>query len=204
MNRIVKLLIISDLLILSSFGLISPIFALFVKEELVGGSIVAAGTASALFLVTKGLLTIPFGKLADRYGYKGLLILGSILFSLCPFLYYFATDVIHIYMIQVLYGMGEAMAFPTYMALFTLYSDNKEEGYEWGVYDTVVSLSMAGAAFLGAELATILGYRTVFLVVGVVSIIGSLLLFLVKVPEKVKKKKRRHKRKVTKHRSRHH
>ena len=48
----IKLLMISDIFLVTGFGLIDPILAIFIKENLIGGSIFAAGFASTLFLVT--------------------------------------------------------------------------------------------------------------------------------------------------------
>ena len=53
MNRTIKLLMFSDIFVLTGFGLIEPILAIFIKENLVGGTIFAAGLASMIFLVTK-------------------------------------------------------------------------------------------------------------------------------------------------------
>ena len=36
MNRTVKLLILSDIFILTGFGLITPILAIFIKDDIVG------------------------------------------------------------------------------------------------------------------------------------------------------------------------
>jgi DHA1 family quinolone resistance protein-like MFS transporter len=60
MNKTLKLLIISDVFVFSGFGLIAPILAIFIKDNLIGGTIFAAGIASAIFLVTHSLLQIFF------------------------------------------------------------------------------------------------------------------------------------------------
>ena len=45
MNRTIKLLMISDIFVITGFGLIDPILAIFIKENLTGGTIFAAGFA---------------------------------------------------------------------------------------------------------------------------------------------------------------
>jgi DHA1 family quinolone resistance protein-like MFS transporter len=59
MNRTIKLLMISDIFVLTGFGLIQPILAIFIKEGVAGGTIFTAGVASTLFLVTKSLVHSP-------------------------------------------------------------------------------------------------------------------------------------------------
>lgn len=60
MNKTLKLLIFSDIFVLSGFGFIAPILAIFIKDNLVDGTIVAAGIASAIYMITHSLLQILF------------------------------------------------------------------------------------------------------------------------------------------------
>ena len=77
MKKIVKYLILSDIFMISAFGLIVPIFAIFINENIIGGSIVTAGFASSIYLVTKAALQIPFARIADKHGArKKFLIIG--------------------------------------------------------------------------------------------------------------------------------
>ena len=58
MNRIIKLLIISDIFVITGFGLIGPILAIFIKD-LQGSSLFAVGFSSTLFLIVKSLVQLP-------------------------------------------------------------------------------------------------------------------------------------------------
>ena len=70
MNRVIKLLMISDIFVITGFGLIEPILSIFIKENLIGGSVFAAGLASTLFLVTKSVVQLPFSKYVDDHDNK--------------------------------------------------------------------------------------------------------------------------------------
>ena len=70
MNKTLKFLMISDVLILTSFGLIDPILAIFFKENLIGGSIFIAGLAGMTFLLVKSAIQLPFSKWVDHSSYK--------------------------------------------------------------------------------------------------------------------------------------
>ena len=51
---------LSDIFVVTGFGLIAPILAIFIKEDLVGGTIFAAGLASTIYLVSKCIVQLPF------------------------------------------------------------------------------------------------------------------------------------------------
>ena len=59
------------------------------------------------------------------------------------------------------------------MTLFTRFTDKNKEGYEWSVYDTSISF---GTAAIGAYIAEMLGFNTLFVIVAIFSLIGTILL----------------------------
>lgn len=84
---------ISDIFVLTGFGLMDPILAIFIKDNLVGGTIFAAGLASTLFLITKSIIQLPFSKYVDSHDdRKRWLILGTLLIAVIPFLYILVSD----------------------------------------------------------------------------------------------------------------
>jgi len=46
-NRVVKILIYSDLILVTAFALYGPIFAIFISQQIVGGGVRVAGLAAA-------------------------------------------------------------------------------------------------------------------------------------------------------------
>ena len=85
MNRTMKLLMLSDIFVLTGFGLIQPILAIYVNQDIVGGSVLTAGIASAIFMLTKSLVQLPFSKYLDTHGRKAKwLIFGTLLMALVP------------------------------------------------------------------------------------------------------------------------
>ncbi|MCK5027723.1 MAG: hypothetical protein KAS07_04860, partial [Candidatus Pacebacteria bacterium] len=65
-NPVIKFLTVADILIIGGFGLISPIFAIFVLGSIKGGNIEVAGTAVALYLLAKSVVQIPTASIVDR------------------------------------------------------------------------------------------------------------------------------------------
>lgn len=167
----------SDLFILGGLGLIQPVFAIFLLENIAYSSVLAVGIATSIQLVTKAILQIMIGRWTDaekgnrRELYS--LISGSVIISLVPFSYIFATNISHIYIIQLFYGLGSALAFPGWMVVFSQYLRRDRLGYEWSVYSTVMSLGTAAAASLGAYIADFYSFKVLFVIVGLLSVLGT-------------------------------
>lgn len=177
MNKVIKLLMISDILVLTGFGLIDPILAIFIKENLIGGTIFSAGIASTLFLLVKSLVQLPFSRYIDNNKNKtGWLILGTLLVSLVPFIYIFSSSINWIYFAQIMHGLGSGLAYPTWLGLWSINLDRKRESYEWSLYSTLVGLGTALTAAIGAALAQYIGFKATFAIVGALSLIGCMIL----------------------------
>jgi len=177
MNLKLKLLILSDVMIISGFGLIAPIFAIFIEGSLIGGTLVSAGLATTIFLVVKSSAQLPLSKFVDKEKHKTrLLVLGTFLIILVPFIYVFAKHVYVIFVAQAVYGLGTAFAYPAWFSLFTTYLDKRHKGFEYAVYSTSVGLGTALAAFFGAKIADVFGFKVLFFVVGIIAFMGFLIL----------------------------
>jgi len=178
MNRTIKLLMISDIFLMTGFGLIDPILAIFIKENLIGGTIFAAGLASTLFLITKCAVQLPFSKYVDNHKDKvKWLIVGTFLISIVPFIYIFAKNVTFIYLAQVLHGFGSGLVYPTWLGLWSTHLDKKHESFEWSLYSTLTGLGIAFTATIGAAIAEFVGFVYTFVFVGIMSLISCFILF---------------------------
>ncbi len=178
MNRTIKFLMFSDIFVITGFGLIDPILAIFIKENLVGGTIFAAGLASMLFLITKCTIQLPFSRYVDKHDDKvKWLILGTLLIATVPFIYIFSKSVNYIYIAQIIYGIGSGLAFPTWLGLWSTNLDKKQESFEWSLYSTLTGLGTAATAAVGAAIAEFIGFVYTFALVGILSIFGCFVLF---------------------------
>lgn len=177
MNRTLKLLMLSDVFVFSGFGLIAPILAIFIKDNLVGGSIFYAGIASAIFLITHSILQIVFAKIFNPKDRLWMLLLGTAIIVAVPFGYIFSTRIWHIYIAQFVYGTGAGFAYPSWSSLFTANLEKGRRGLQWSIYSSSVGIGTAVAAGLGALLAEKIGFQTVFALTGIFAIAGLLILF---------------------------
>jgi len=188
MNKVIKLLMISDIFVITGFGLVDPILAIFIKENLIGGTIFTVGFASTLFLITKSVVQLPFSKYIDSHKDKlKWLIVGTFMVSLVPFIYIFLNDIKFVYLAQIIYGAGAGLAYPAWLSLWSTNLDKKHEGFEWSLYSTMTGLGTAATAVLGAAIAQFIGFKYTFLLVGLMSLIGGFVLFNLEKQDNLKK-----------------
>jgi MFS family permease len=182
-NNIIKYLILFDFVTVSSWGLISPIFAIFVTQQIINGSLKVVGFSSALYMVSFSLARLISAYTVDRkLNDKQRIILstlGSILIGMTSLFYLFARLPFHVYLLQALNGAGFGLRYSPFMNLFTRYIDKGLESFEWGLNAVSVSLGQAATAALGGLLAEKYGFKVVFLLVGIFTLVGSLIPFVI-------------------------
>ncbi len=179
MNRTMKLLMLSDVFVLTGFGLIQPILAIFINGDVAGGTVLTAGLASTIFLVIKSLVQLPFGRYIDSHTRKTRwLIIGTMLMASVPVLYLSADSIYHIYLAEAIYGLGSGLAYPTWLGLWSTNLHKGSESFQWSVYSTSTGLGTAATGTLGAATASLLGFKATFIFAGIMCLLGCFTLLL--------------------------
>jgi len=183
-NRIVKYLVLSDLVFYAGWGLISPIFAIFIVEKIQGGDAFVAGISSAAYLILMSLLRVPFGMFLDsRPGEKDdywFLTVGLFIAALTSFGFIFAKLPWHVYLLQIIRAVTMAMSLAAWPAIFTRHIDKGKESTEWGLDATSVGFGAGISGAIGGWAVTQFGFNRVFIAVGVIGLIGAILLLPLK------------------------
>lgn len=179
MNRTMKLLMLSDIFVLTGFGLIQPILAIFINGDVTGGTVLTAGLASTIFLVIKSLVQLPFARYIDSHTSKmHWLMMGTMLMASVPVLYISADNIYHIYLAEAIYGLGSGLAYPTWLGLWSTNLHKGSESFQWSVYSTSTGLGTAVTGTLGAAIASVLGFRATFIFAGLMCLLGCFTLFI--------------------------
>lgn len=183
-NRIVKYLVLSDLIFWSGWGLISPIFAVFINENIEGGNTIVIGFAASIYWILKSILMIPIGMFLDkRPGEEDdyLFLTGGLwIAALAPLGFIFARLPLHIYLLEALHAIGMAMSLSAWSAIFTRHIDKGKEATEWGLDATSVGIGTGISGAIGGLAVTQFGFEPVFIFVSILGVIGTLLLFPLK------------------------
>lgn len=187
-NKVVKTLVVSDLFLNLGWGLLSPIFAIFILEKIsnTGPAQAAqiAGLAALFYWIPKSFLEIPIAIYLDKvHGEKDdfwFAFFGLLIISLVPIGYTYSSVPWHIYFFQVVYALGMAMALPSWLAIFTRHIDKGKEAFEWGLETTSIGTGAGIAGGLSGLLVAILGFKSLFIFVSGFTIFAAILLLLIR------------------------
>lgn len=173
MRHEIKILLATSILFTLSAGFLGPIYAIFVQR--IGGDILAASGAWAIFTITSGVLTLIFGKLEDhRLNQRKMYVLGYVLATIGTAGYIFVSDPFHLVVVQIILGVAFSIAAPAFDALFTKHTTIGKESLEWGIWEGTWRIATGIAAIIGGVIATFLGFKILFLFMTAFAIVATI------------------------------
>lgn len=186
-NKVIKILISSDVALNSGWGLLGPVFAIFLLQEIAAGNPTEcakiAGFASLTYWTVKSFLQIPIGRYLDKnHGEKDdfwFTVFGTFLAGLTPFGFLISSLPWHIYGFQVLHAVGMAMVIPSWSAIFTRHIDKGQEAFEWGINSTSLGFGTGIAGAVGGIIAALFGFKAIFILVGTFTMVSASFLLLI-------------------------
>lgn len=152
----------------ASFSLVMPFMPLYVEQLGVKPGLIElySGLSVSLSALASGLFAPMWGKLADRYGRKPMMIRASFVMTLTMGGLAFVPNVYWLLILRVLNGMFAGFI-PNSNALIASQAPQEETGHALGTLATgVIGGSLIGPLF-GGFVAELIGIRNVFLLVGV-------------------------------------
>jgi MFS family permease len=183
-NKVIKILIVSDFLLHSGWGLIGPIFAIFITQQIEGGGLAAVGFIAATYWFAKSAAQ-PFiahfldVKKGEKDDFK-FLIYGLFLANLVPLGYFFSSQLWHVFLLEIIRGLCMACVVPSWYGIFTRHINKGWEAFSWSIESTGIGLAAAFAAAFGGILATFLGFKAVFVLIVIFGLASSFLLLLIR------------------------
>lgn len=193
-GRVVKYFIICDLIFWGGWGIVQPIFAVFVLENIAGATVVTVGTLAAIFWTVKSVLQIPLARYLDRTaGEKDdfyALILGLFLASISAFLFVLVKEVWQLYLVEVLHSTALALYAVSWTPIFSRHLDGDKVSFDWALDSSAVGIFAGLAGLLGGIVAKFFGFEAVFVLVALFSAASAFVLLLVPdlvLPKPIKK-----------------
>jgi len=179
-SRVIRHLVMSDFVLNFAFGLLSPIFAVFILKNIQGGDLKVIGLATTFYWIARTATTVPLSRFMDRTNGERdefyFIVGGSFIMSSVPLFYLFASLPWHIYLIELLLGLANSMAVPAWRILFTDHIDRGRTGFEWSLEDIAIGISVAVSAYLGSVLAEAFGFRIVFIFLAILGYLATMIL----------------------------
>jgi len=179
-NRVVKSLILSDVVLLFGWGLIGPIFAVFILTNIKGGSALVAGVSAGIYWLLKSIIQIPVAKFLDKTnGEKDdffALFFGILAASLVPLGYLFIKQPWHLYLLQSFYALCMAFVVPSWSGIFTRHAEKGREAFCWSLESSGLGIGTGAAGILGGILVKAIGFNLLFFFVFALTFISAFLL----------------------------
>lgn len=175
-NRAIRILLVTNSLILIASAMIGPIYALFVEK--IGGDLLDASYAFGLFALVAGLVTLVSGRYSDRLKEPELIVVAGYMIMGLGFLGYLLVNSIWtLLIIQVIIGLGGAVYSPAFDAVYSQHLDGHKSGREWGAWEALNYFSTAAGAVLGGLIAVQFGFNVLFVVMALFCFISGIYIY---------------------------
>ncbi|MEK6983207.1 MAG: MFS transporter [Nanoarchaeota archaeon] len=174
MHKQLKLFLTARSVLVPATAMLGPIYAIFVEK--IGGDILNAGIAFAIYSIISGIGIIVMGYIENTlHKDKKFIIFGNILMSIALLGYYFVNNIYQLYLVQIILGISTIVQTPANDAFYTKYLDRQKYNLEWGIWEGSGWVVTGIAALAGAYIVKISDFKSLFLVMFFVSLIGLFL-----------------------------
>lgn len=161
-NYLYRVLVSSYAISTFAEGILMPIYAIFVQK--IGGDILEASGAIAIFLIVNGVATIAIHRIGWSQKHRRLLMVwGWLLWVIGIGSYFVVSSTVTLFITQVLIALGNAIADPAFDAELDDNIDTRLKSYEWGVFGAVQDVLNGIAAIVGGVIASVFGFKVLIL-----------------------------------------
>ncbi|MBI2319964.1 MAG: MFS transporter [Betaproteobacteria bacterium] len=150
--------------------LILPVFAVHAQRLEGGGNHLLVGIALGAYGLTQGILQIPFGMAADRYGRKRVIVFGLVLFAIGSFVAAAADDIYLTIAGRSIQGTGAIAA--AVMALAADLTREQHRTKAMAAIGSSIGLTFALSLTAAPALYRAIGMGGIFALTGVLALAG--------------------------------
>jgi len=173
------IILLSTFISLLGIGIIVPIMPVLATE--LGATGLTLGLIIAAFSLSRTLLLPVVGNLSDRFGRKGFLSCGLLIYSLVGLAFPQAHSIANILLIRTFHGVGSAMIVPIAMAYVSDMSPQGQEGRSMGMLNVAIFSGIGCGPLIGGFFTDRWGMPSAFYAMSGLSLI-ALLLVIIQIP----------------------
>ncbi len=181
-NRLIVKIIAANFFVNAGWGLIAPIFALYITGQIEGGSMEIVGIAVGLHWIVKSaiqpFLAYKVDKVKGEHDDMAFLLNGTIIITIIPLIYIFVSQIWHVMLLEAIRGIALAMVIPTLSGIFTRHVDKNWEAYAWSLKSTGMGFAVGFAAIFGSVIASFLGFTMLFILVSLINGVSMAIVYL--------------------------
>lgn len=176
--RNLLILFTTGILFWCSFGCLLPILPSYVKE--IGGTNQHVGLVMAAYAAGLLIFRPWLGYVADHRSRKLVLLLGTAVAAIVPFGFFLVKSVPLIIAVKLIHALGVGAFSTGFNALVVDLSPVAQRGELIGYMSLTAPLGMAVGPALGGFLEESIGYKSLFIFIGVIAILSFLCVNLAK------------------------
>ena len=135
------------------------------------------GWVATAYLLASVIFVVPFGRIADIYGRKRLFSYGMIIFTVTSLLLALSSSPLMLIALRFVQGIGSAMIFGISAALLISVFPPAERGKVLGFTVAAVYSGQSVGPFIGGLLTQHFGWRSIFLLTGILCLLVIALIF---------------------------
>ncbi len=181
-NRLVRNFILVDLFLLAGWGLVQPIFSIYVIEQVATATVVTVGIAAGIYWVLRSVLQIPIARMLDRTAGEEddlrALILGLLLAGFAALLFGFVRYPWQLYLVEIIHATAFALYAASWPAIFSRHLDKDKVSFDWALDSTAAGIAAGISGFAGGMLVNAFGFSSVFILASIFSLIAAFTLII--------------------------
>jgi MFS family permease len=180
-NGVIVYLTLSDIFVWGTTLVANPLLAIYLSSKFGGNTLEYIGIGTAIYYATRSLVQLPIGAITDRIKHDRdeimFLVVGCALMAIPYFAYPYVTSGEQYFFLMGLGGFGASMNLNNWRKLFAKNLEKNHEGFEYGVYETVMSISTAIFGLLGGHFSSMSPhiFEMVISSVGLFVLLGGLM-----------------------------
>jgi MFS family permease len=176
-NKALRALYIYNGVFVLAASLLGPLYAVYVQQQGFvaepGQAVLIISSSWAIFLVASTLFTYIVSKFGDSIKETEYLMLwGFLLRALVWILYIFAGNLIFLFILQIILGIGDALGSPSFNTLVARHVDKGHQVEEYADMNIIFNLSGALATFLGGVIVAVYGFPTLFIIMAILALVS--------------------------------
>jgi len=163
-----------------SGGLLEPFYAVFVGR--VGGSLLDAGIAFAIFNIVTGVLIFTFCRTNFYARHMRYIVTIGYLMDVPGYLaYIFVRNSMELFVVQIFLGLALGLAAPAWDALFSANLSEAQASTHWSAWNGGIAIALGLGGLIGSLIITALSFEALFIIMAAMSgLAGFLSLRIIK------------------------
>ena len=179
----VKSYIIADGFYYAGYSVVNAFLSILITSKVTGGRLDMVGYAISYYMFVRAFTEIPISRWTKKFSLltkRNIIAYSYIFYGILIFLLGYSTQLWHIFFIQTLVGLLDAMAYPIKWTIFTKIVDRGNEELEWGLEDIASTLLPAIFTALAGIVSSSFGLEYAFLIFAILLVVSGLTFFSIK------------------------